>query len=128
MNQQRRKRGRPSNAERTARALAAMAPDPPLREVRLPTKEDFIANPVPGEPSHEEIVEYMAAHPPVPPSWTKGQLLNVRNAGECYVITLLGEEFDPHHPERALKFTNPALCQNFVSSWYAREHFDPRAR
>jgi len=76
---------------------------------------------MPDPPSAEEAIR-------PPPSWTKGQLLNVRNAGECYVITLLGEEFDPRHPERALKFTNPALCQNFVSSWYAREHFDPRAR
>lgn len=63
----------------------------------------------------------------VPPSWTKGQLLNVRNAGEYYVITLLGEEFDPRYPTRALKFTNPALCQNWVSNWYARENHDPRA-
>ncbi len=64
----------------------------------------------------------------VPADWIKGQLLTVRNAGECYVVTLLGEEFDPRHPERALKFTNPALCQNFVSAWYAREYCDPRAR
>ncbi len=106
-----RKRGRPSNAERTARLLAAMAPDPPIEL----TSDPIIAL---AEPKHVEV----------PPTWTKGQLLNVRNAGEHYVITLLGEEFDPRHPERALKFSNPALCQNFVSAWYSRENHDPRAR
>jgi|HubBroStandDraft_4_1064222.scaffolds.fasta_scaffold25354_3 hypothetical protein len=65
-----------------------------------------------------------------PPSWTKGQLLNVRNRGE-YVVTLLGEEDDPPlrpAPSGALRFTNTALCQAFVSAWYARESHDPRAR
>jgi hypothetical protein len=65
------------------------------------------------------------------PSWTKGQLLNVRNRGEFYVITLLGEEDEPPlkpAPSGALRFTNTALCQDFVSRWYAREHYDPRAR
>jgi hypothetical protein len=67
----------------------------------------------------------------VPPSWTKGQLLNVRNRGEFYVITLLGEEDEPPlkpAPNGALRFTNTALCQDFVSRWYASEHHDPRAR
>ena len=66
----------------------------------------------------------------VPPSWTKGQLLNVRNRGE-YVVTLLGEEDEPPlrpAPSGALRFTNSALCQAFVSAWYARESHDPRAR
>jgi hypothetical protein len=66
----------------------------------------------------------------VPPSWIKGQLLNVRNRGE-YVVTLLGEEDDPPlrpAPSGALRFTNTALCQAFVSAWYARESHDPRAR
>jgi len=65
-----------------------------------------------------------------PPSWTKGQLLNVRNRGE-YVVTLLGEEDDPPlrpAPSGALRFSNTALCQAFVSAWYARESHDPRAR
>ncbi len=95
-----------------------MAPDPPPVPVEPPDQIIALA-----EPERELFL-----HVEVPASWTKGQLLNVRNAGECYVVTLLGEEFDPRHPERALKFTNPALCQNFVSRWYAREHFDPRAR
>lgn len=64
----------------------------------------------------------------IPPGWTKGQLLNVRNLGEFYAVTLLGEEFDVRHPERALQFTNTALCQDFISRWYQREHADPRAR
>jgi hypothetical protein len=69
--------------------------------------------------------------PIVPASWTKGQLLNVRNRGEFYVVTLLGEEDDPPlkpAPNGALRFTNTALCQDFVSKWYATEHHDPRAR
>jgi hypothetical protein len=69
--------------------------------------------------------------PLTPPSWTKGQLLNVRNRGEFYVVTLLGEEDDPPlkpAPNGALRFTNTALCQDFVSKWYATEHHDPRAR
>lgn len=53
--------------------------------------------------------------------WSKGQLLNVRNAGEHYNVTLLGEEYDPRAPERCLQFTNSAECQNFVSCWYAPE-------
>jgi hypothetical protein len=69
--------------------------------------------------------------PFIPQSWTKGQLLNVRNCGEFYVVTLLGEEDDPPlkpAPNGALRFTNTALCQDFVSKWYATEHHDPRAR
>jgi hypothetical protein len=53
--------------------------------------------------------------------WVKGQLLNVRNTGDGYVITLEGEEYDRTRPDRALRFTNPGDCQNFVSNWYARE-------
>ena len=65
---------------------------------------------------------------PLPPAdWSKGALLNVRVAGAEYVVTLYPEEFDPQHPERALRFGNPALCQDFVSRWYARQHHDPRA-
>jgi hypothetical protein len=55
-----------------------------------------------------------------PPDWTLGQLLNVRNLGHEYVITLLGEEADPRKPERALRFTSYLDCQNFISRWYAR--------
>ncbi len=65
---------------------------------------------------------------PTPPAdWRKGALLNVRVAGADYVVTLYPEEFDPERPERALRFPNPARCQDFVSAWYAREHHDPRA-
>jgi hypothetical protein len=97
---------------------AAPAPEPVLREVSLPTREDFAE-------STAELLQSVA-----PPSWTKGQLLNVRNRGE-YVVTLLGEEDEPPlrpAPSGALRFTNSALCQAFVSAWYARESHDPRAR
>ena len=63
----------------------------------------------------------------VPQDWTLGQLLNVRNTGPDYCVTLYPEEFDPRRPERALRFTNSAQCQEFVSRWYARTAFDPRA-
>ena len=66
--------------------------------------------------------------PQFPHDWTKGALLNVRNAGECYNVTLYPEESDPRHPERTLKFSNPAKCQDFVSKWYARESHNPLAR
>ena len=63
----------------------------------------------------------------IPSDWSHGALLNVRNGGEYYVVTLFPEEYDWQHPERALKFPNPARCQDFVSKWYARQNFDPRA-
>lgn len=65
---------------------------------------------------------------PIPDFWSKGALLNVRNRGTDYCITLYPEEFDPRHPERAMTFPNSWTCQDFVSSWYARENPDPRAR
>ena len=80
-----------------------------------------IVNDVPDEIA--EQVEYRH-----PDDWTKGALLNVRNAGECYNVTLYPEESDPRYPERTLKFTNPAKCQDFVSKWYARESHNPLAR
>ena len=76
------------------------------------------AKPPPQEQTPEERAQAAG--------WQKGQLLNVRNAGSHYNVTLLGEEYDPRHPERCLQFANPADCQNFVSRWYAREP-DPRA-
>ncbi len=57
--------------------------------------------------------------------WIKGQLLNVRNVGSHYNVTLLGEEYDPRYPERCLQFANSGECQNFVSTWYARESGGP---
>ncbi len=62
-----------------------------------------------------------------PADWCPGMLLNVRNTGPDYTITLWPEEADPRHPDRALHFTNPADCQNFVSAWYSRQSHDPRA-
>jgi len=56
-----------------------------------------------------------------PRDWQKGALLNVRNYGHEYIVTLYPEEYDPRSPERSLHFTNPARCQDFVSAWYARE-------
>lgn len=53
--------------------------------------------------------------------WYKGQLLNVRNAGSQYNVTLLGEEYDPRRPERCLQFTNINDAQTFVSMWYSPE-------
>ena len=65
---------------------------------------------------------------PTPPEdWRKGALLNVRNRGPEFVVTLYPEEYDMERPERALSFTNLTECQNFVSTWYARESADPRA-
>lgn len=63
-----------------------------------------------------------------PRDWVKGQLLNVRNTGDGYTVTLYPEEFDPRSPKRALRFPNTFECQQFVSQWYARESADPRAR
>lgn len=65
----------------------------------------------------------------IPPiDWPLGALLNVRNGGDTYRVTLHPEEYDQRHPERCLQFSNPALCQDFVSQWYSRQHHDPRAR
>ncbi len=63
-----------------------------------------------------------------PADWVKGQLLNVRNRGEYYVVTRWPDEYSPEHEDRCLKFTNLGECQAFVSAWYAHQHYDPRAR
>lgn len=63
-----------------------------------------------------------------PEHWPKGALLNVRNYGTEYIVTLFPEEFHVEHPERALRYENVGELQDFVSRWYAREHHDPRAR
>lgn len=62
---------------------------------------------------------------PWPADWVKGQLLNVRNVGGKYCVTLLGEEFDPRHPERSLHFDNCYETQHFVSFWYAKDGSRP---
>jgi hypothetical protein len=63
----------------------------------------------------------------IPTDWVKGQLLNVRHGGPGYRITILGEEWDFRHPERCLEFSNTFECQQFISTWYARQSHDPRA-
>ena len=84
-----------------------------------PVAEDHIAE-------DREMVERAPNEPPA--DWRKGALLNVRNYGNAYRITLYPEEYSPEREERALTFTNPGECQDFVSRWYAPEHHDPRAR
>ncbi|CAJ0732836.1 MAG: hypothetical protein C0465_23670 [Ralstonia sp.] len=76
-------------------------------------------------PSAEESLQ---AQRPVPADWRKGELLNVRNRGDFYVVTRYPEEYDAEKPNRAVKFTNLGECQNFVSDWYSRQTHDPRAR
>lgn len=66
--------------------------------------------------------------PQYPCDWRKGALLNVRNYGERYIITLYPEEYDPQRPDRSISYTNVGECQQFISDWYARESHDPRAR
>lgn len=63
-----------------------------------------------------------------PASWNKGMLLNVRNRGAEYVVTLYPLEYDPRHDDQCIKFTNLGECQNFVSAWYARQSHNPLAR
>jgi hypothetical protein len=91
------------------------------KTIRLPARggmETLVAREVDEDPPSE-------SHHPIPPAdWQLGQLLNVRNNGADYIVTLMPEEYDYRHPERALTFTNQAQCQNFVSAWYART-FDP---
>lgn len=78
--------------------------------------------------STPETAEFDSPGPlQVPEHWSPGALLNVRNAGADYIVTLYPEEYDPVHPERAMRFPNPARCQDFVSKWYARQSHDPRA-
>jgi hypothetical protein len=76
-----------------------------------------------------EIEEPVLRAPDQPPAdWRKGALLNVRNHGAEYIVTLHPAEYDPRHEDQCMKFTNVGECQGFVSAWYARESHDPRAR
>jgi len=86
------------------------------KTIHLPRKRQQAIEP---EPIKE--IETAQAEPVLPDDWTKGALLNVRNHGSEYIVTLYPEEYDFRAPERALHFTNPARCQDFVSNWYARE-------
>ena len=74
------------------------------------------------------VAEPSSSAPVLPQGWARGALLNVRNIGSCYRVTLFPEEYDPRSPERCLEFSNSFDCQQFVSRWYARESSDPRAR
>jgi len=76
---------------------------------------------VPGDSAPVEIpqAEQTPEERAAAAGWVKGQLLNVRNAGSHYNVTLLGEEYDPQRPERCLQFTQPNECQDFVSNWFA---------
>lgn len=71
----------------------------------------------PGPPDEERSPEERAQAA----GWVKGQLLNVRNAGSHYNVTLQGEEYDPTNPHRCVRFVNISDVQDFVSRWYAPE-------
>lgn len=94
----------------------ASTPSETIHKVQQITSEHFGLEEMLPEPNQ------------LPSHWRKGALLNVRNYGAEYIITLHPEEHNPEHPERSMSFTNLGECQNFVSNWYARESFDPRAR
>ena len=86
---------------------------------------------VPTETSEQALIDDSGdelRYVSIPSDWRKGNLLNVRNYGPEYVVTLYPEELDHDKPERALHFPNHGLRQAFVSGWYARESHDPRAR
>lgn len=74
-----------------------------------------------------EEYEIFPEMPEVPEFWQKGSLLNVRATGDCWTITQMPDEFDWRYPERAMKIYNYGQCQDFVSHWYSRQHYDPRA-
>jgi hypothetical protein len=95
------------------------------RDAQGPSKPQTVEFDSPG-PLHEDA-ELVREEFALPRGWAKGALLNVRNTGAEYRITLFPEEFDPQQPERCLRFANPAEAQNFVSQWYSRQSNDPRA-
>lgn len=101
---------------RRSRHVMAHATEPaPAEETTPPLMGDSVTLP------DGEIVV-------TPPGWRTGAMLNVRNYGSHYTITLWPEEFDPEHADRSIRFTNPGKCQDFVSKWYSRQSHDPRAR
>ncbi len=95
------------------------------KHVRRVTRVTPGTNDSPPAPPPPERVE---AEITPPHGWRPGELLNIRNAGHCYVVTRWPAEYDPQQPQNAMIFDNPARCQDFVSRWYARQHHDPRAR
>jgi hypothetical protein len=126
-------RGRVRRAPVRQYCLESIA-DLPVTHQQILDKMAELAEQTPPEDEEDDEDEDEQEAPPAPQppaGWLKGQLLNVRNRGEFYVITLLGEEDEPPlrpAPSGALRFANSALCQEFVSRWYARESYDPRAR
>jgi hypothetical protein len=68
-------------------------------QVRRAQPPEHAQEPVPTPPFHQalaesqRVVEQSEAQPPQEPpaDWCKGQLLNVRNTGTGYHVTLLGE-------------------------------------
>lgn len=99
---------------------------PRFKRVAPPEHAAALPGPLQAIPAVEEPATEQEQT--VPSHWGRGALLNVRNTGPDYVVTLYPEEFDSRHPERAMRFPNPARCQDFVSNWYARQSHDPRAR
>lgn len=75
----------------------------------------------------QQEVETPQADIIIPEGWSKGQHLNVLNLGGEYILTVWPEEYSPEREDRAIRFTNSAQCQDFISDWYARQHHDPRA-
>ena len=84
--------------------------------LKLPEKKAPEEPQSPQEPKPKEGEPFI-----YPDFWTRGQLLNVRNAGSHYNVTVLGEEFDTRYPERTLQFPNSWECQAFISWWYASQ-------
>lgn len=115
-----------------ARYKRVAPPEYETRTVPMP-EQPIVADPMPAEfsePVEVDTSDFIAAAdvgPLVPTHWPYGCLLNVRNTGADYVVTILGEEYDPRHPERAIRFSHQGRLQDFVSRWYARQHHDPRA-
>lgn len=62
-----------------------------------------------------------------PESWTRGELLNVRNYGPFFAVTQLGTEYDSRL-RNGLQFSDALECQNFVSWWYAPPMFRMQER
>lgn len=99
----------------------------PVREI-IDAAEEIIGSKVSDREAVEALNAALTPEEPQPPTfWGRGALLNVRTTGGDYIVTLYPEEYDARSPERAMRFANPALCQNFVSAWYSRQSHDPRA-
>lgn len=81
-----------------------------------------------AQSENEEFQPAAGAEQEIPSGWVKGNLLNVRNFGDCYRITLHGEEYAPEREERSMRFTNLGECQDFISAWYATVGYNPLAR